>query len=167
MTITIQTVPFDHPDAADLRAALESELRARYGGDFDWGGTPTAGDTPVFLVARAGDEEAVGCGALRELEDRTYEIKRMFVRPSMRGTGLGRRILEHLEWEAAQLGALRVVLETGPEQPEARGLYERLGYRSIPCFGPYQRSALSRCYERAIEPALMSPPPGWEIAESA
>jgi GNAT superfamily N-acetyltransferase len=158
MTINISLVPFDDPDAVDLRGALRAELRARYGGDFDAGGEPTAADTPVFLVARTDDDEAVGCGALRELGDGTFEIKRMFVRPPARGLGLGRRILHLLEWEAAQRGAVRVVLETGPEQPEARGLYERLGYRSIPNFGPYERSTLSRCYERAIEPSLMTPP---------
>jgi putative acetyltransferase len=147
--LTIRAEPFDHPDAVALRAELAADLHARYGRDAEPGAKPTARDTAVFLVVRAGDE-ALGCGALRSLDATTVEIKRMFLRPSARGRGLGRRLLAALEEEAARRGATRVVLETGVEQHEAIALYERAGYRSIPCFGAYARSPISLCYERVL-----------------
>jgi GNAT superfamily N-acetyltransferase len=147
--LTIQAEHFDHPDAVALREELAADLHSRYGRDTEPGAKPTASDTAVFLVVRAGDEP-LGCGALRALDTHTVEIKRMFVRPSARGRGLGRRILAALEEEAARMGATRVVLETGVEQHEAIALYERAGYRSIPCFGAYVGSPISLCYERVL-----------------
>jgi GNAT superfamily N-acetyltransferase len=85
---------------------------------------------------------------LRPLADDTVEIKRMYVRPAARGLGLGRRILAALETAAESMGARRIVLETGAYQPEAQALYERSGYRRIPCFGAYAGDPLSVCYER-------------------
>src|SRR5262249_22242160 len=81
--------------------------------------------------------EPVGCGALRRIEPGVGEIKRMYVAPSARGRGVGRLILDGLEAEAARLGLHRILLETGPRQPEAIALYCRAGYREIPLFGEY------------------------------
>jgi GNAT superfamily N-acetyltransferase len=134
-----------------LRAELAAELHERYGGDSEPGAKPTAADTAVFLVARAEDGSAVGCGALRALDDGSFEIKRMYVRPAVRGTGLGRVILRALEEEAAGLGASRVVLETGTENPEAMALYASCGYAPVPCWGAYAESAISRCFGRSLE----------------
>ena len=149
--LTIRAEAFDHPDAMALRDELAADLHARYGRDTEPGAKPTARDTAVFLIIRNGGE-ALGCGALRSLDATTVEIKRMFVRPLARGRGLGRRLLAALEDEAALLGARRVVLETGVEQHEAIALYERGGYRPIPCFGAYAGSAISLCYERVLRP---------------
>jgi putative acetyltransferase len=64
--LRIDTVPFDHPDAAALRAAQRAELALRYGTpDSEPGPAPTAADTAVFLLAREAQGRAVGCGALR------------------------------------------------------------------------------------------------------
>jgi putative acetyltransferase len=79
------------------------------------------------------------------------EIKRMFVRPAARGRGIARLLLARLEVEARARGFRLLRLETGSLQPDARGLYERAGYRPIPCFGPYAGAPHSRCYERRIE----------------
>ena len=75
----------------------------------------------------------------------------MYVRPQARGTGLGRQLLAAIERHAATLGVQRIVLEAGPQQPEAIALYERAGYRPIPCFGAYTDAPLSRCYARQLE----------------
>jgi GNAT superfamily N-acetyltransferase len=74
----------------------------------------------------------------------------MYVRPAARGHGVGAAILRSLEGEAGRLGAVRVRLETGPRQPEAIALYERAGYRRVPCFGPYAEVEDSLCYERSL-----------------
>jgi GNAT superfamily N-acetyltransferase len=147
--IEIAPEPFDSPEAADLMAELRNELNERYGGDLEPGAKPTAEDVTVFLVARE-DGAALGCGALRSLGEPVVEIKRMYVRPAARGRGVGALILSELEREAVERGFRVVRLETGPLQPEALALYERTGYREIPCFGAYAGAAASRCFERRL-----------------
>jgi ketosteroid isomerase-like protein/GNAT superfamily N-acetyltransferase len=142
--------PFDGPDAHALRDAVEAELRERYGGDLEPGKKPTTEDCAAFLVARDGSGRAVGCGALRPLDDGAVEIKRMYVRPEDRGRGLGWVILVALESEAERLGYGVVRLETGDFQPEAMSLYRAAGYREIPPFGACAQGPHSRCFERRL-----------------
>jgi GNAT superfamily N-acetyltransferase len=151
--VTIRSEDFNHPDSVALRAEMVAELHAVYGFDSEPGAKPTAADMPIFLMARNSDGGAVGCGGLRRLDETTVEIKRIFVRPGARGRGIARLILKPLEAEAAQLGATRIVLETGRDRPEAIRLYVRSGYTPIDCFGSYKGEPLSLCYERLIEEA--------------
>jgi len=97
---------------------------------------PPRGD---FLVCVDRDGEPVGCGALRRDAPGAFEIKRMWVRPSARGRGLGRVILEGLERRAAELGASEVVLDTSEHLPAALALYRSAGYEEIPAYNdnPY------------------------------
>ena len=95
-----------------------------------------------FFVARRGGR-AVGCGAYRVLDRRHGEVKRMFVDPSQRGTGLGRAILAHIEGQARAEGLQRLSLETGIHQPEALGLYRAAGYLDANPFGSYRFDPLS------------------------
>jgi GNAT superfamily N-acetyltransferase len=152
--LQIEAVSFDHPDAAALRAAQRAELTERYGTpDSEPGPAPTAADTTVFLLARDGDGRAVGCGALRELGDGVGEVKRMYVVPARRRSGVAGAVLAALEEEAARRGWSLLKLETGTEQPDAMAFYERHGYRRIHNFGHYAASELSVCYERPLTDA--------------
>jgi putative acetyltransferase len=147
----IETVPFDHPDAVALRTAQRAELTARYGTpDSEPGPAPTAADTTVFLLARDPDGRAIGCGALRELGPAVGEVKRMYVVPERRRSGVAGAVLAALEAEAGRRGWTHLRLETGTEQPDAMAFYERHGYQRIPNFGHYADSALSVCYERTL-----------------
>jgi putative acetyltransferase len=96
----------------------------------------------LFAVARDGEGEAIGCGAV-VLGQASGELKRMFVRPSRRGLGAGKALLAFLEAEAARRGCTRFMLETGISQPEALGLYERSGYERRGPFGAYAEDPLS------------------------
>jgi GNAT superfamily N-acetyltransferase len=150
----VEAVPFDHPDAAALRTAQRAELTERYGTpDSEPGPAPTAADTTVFLLARDAAGRAIGCGALRELGDGAGEVKRMYVVPSRRRSGVAHAVLAALEEEAARRGWTLLKLETGTEQPDAMAFYERHGYRRIPNFGHYADSELSVCYERELDRA--------------
>lgn len=156
MSWTITRTPFDHPDADGLRRAQRVELDARYGSDDHEPGTPpSAADVPVFLVARADDGRPVACGGLRPVDDAvagpgTVEVKRMYVVPEARGSGVATGLLRALEDAARERGMRQVVLETGVLQPDAIRFYEREGYSSIPLFGPYVGSAESRCFARGL-----------------
>ena len=153
MNLTVTPEPFDSVDARRLVAALDAHLSSLYTPDQRFGPNlkpehvvPGSG---VFLVARA-DGQAVGCGALRRLDETTAEVKRMYVEPGARGRGVGAAILDHLETAARELGVDRLVLETGIHQAEAIGLYRRAGFRPVPCWGEYAVALTSVCFEKQI-----------------
>ena len=150
-SISVSPEPFDAPDSRALRKELGADLMRRYAGDSEPGVKPSAWDVAVFMVARDGAGEAVGCGALRELGDGAAEIKRMYVRPHARGAGVARRLLAALEDQARRRGLGTIRLETGTGQPEAMALYAGAGYTEIEGFGDYAGHPASRCFERRLD----------------
>ena len=103
----------------------------------------------LFLVARDVDGAAVGCAAL--VNKQHYgEVKRMFVDERRRGLGTGRKLLEHLVMFARMSGLSVLRLETGIHQPEAIGLYERLGFARRAPFGEYRDDPLSLFMEMRL-----------------
>ncbi|MGW5718133.1 GNAT family N-acetyltransferase [Amycolatopsis sp. NPDC003865] len=146
----IERVNWDDPDAVRLRAAQRTELDARYGtDDHEPGAAPTADTVAVFLVARDAGT-AVACGGLRLLGPGSGEVKRMYVEPAARGTGVATAVLRALEDQARDLGIGRLLLETGTGQPEAIRFYQREGYAPVDAYGPYVGEALSRCFARDL-----------------
>lgn len=153
MEITIAPEQFDSVDARRLVAALDAHLSTLYEPDERFGPNlkpeHLATGVGTFLVARS-DGEAVGCGALRRLDETTAEVKRMYVEPGVRGRGVATAVLEHLESTARELGVHRLVLETGIYQAEAIGLYRRAGFRPVRCWGEYTGTLISVCFEKEI-----------------
>jgi putative acetyltransferase len=105
-----------------------------------------------FFVAYLGGEP-VGCGAVRRSEPGVAEIKRMYVAPHARGRGIGKQMVKKLESVARELGVTRLVLETGPRQPEAIAVYKNTGFVQIPQFGEYIGSNFSVCMAKDLTPA--------------
>ncbi|MYN17971.1 GNAT family N-acetyltransferase [Rugamonas sp. FT107W] len=95
-----------------------------------------------FAVARDAAGAVVGCGAI-VLTPEYGEIKRMYVQPAARGQGLARGVLALLEQAALDQGCPEMVLETGPSQPAALGLYERHGFQRCAPYGDYPDDPLS------------------------
>lgn len=103
----------------------------------------------IFAVARAGDGQAVGCGAV-VLGPAYGELKRMYVRAGARGRGVAARLLAELEAAAQARGCWRLKLETGPYQPEALGFYARSGYERRGPFGSYVDDPLSVFMQKSL-----------------
>jgi GNAT superfamily N-acetyltransferase len=93
-----------------------AEVRDRYGGD-------RAG----FWVADA-DGVVVGTVAVRPKDGRTCELKRLYLRPEERGTGLGQRLYDHAEAFARAAGYARIWLDSSRRFARAHRLYERNGF---------------------------------------
>jgi N-acetylglutamate synthase-like GNAT family acetyltransferase len=149
----IRQVPWTNPVAADLRAAQQAELDARFGhGQHEPGPVPSESDSAVFLLAYdKGSGQPVGCGGLRLLDPVTAEIKRLYVLPYTRGSGVASSILAALEGHAHALGITTLTAEAGSVQTDGRQFYANSGFAPVANFGPYIGAAHSFCYAKAID----------------
>jgi GNAT superfamily N-acetyltransferase len=137
--VQITSVDPDHPDARYCLAVYVAELNRRSPRGFDplLGVTalphevrPPAGEFFVVYL----DGRPVGCGAVKHHRDGPAEVKRMWIDPSARGWGLGRRLLERLEACAAAGGARIAHIETSAVLVEALSLYRSAGWVEVPAF---------------------------------
>jgi DNA-binding MarR family transcriptional regulator/GNAT superfamily N-acetyltransferase len=78
--------------------------------------------------------EPIGCAAVKHHAGRPSEIKRMWVAETVRGLGIGRRLLDTLEAMAREHGASATRLETNQALTEAIALYRSAGYAEVPAF---------------------------------
>jgi len=104
-----------------------------------------------LLLALDGEEPA-GCVAFRPLEPGISEMKRLYVRPSARGAGWGRRLTERVVSEARAAGYERMRLDTLPSMHAALGLYIGMGFREIPAYR-HNPVAGARFLELDLRPA--------------
>lgn len=138
-SVEIRPVDPGHPDARQCLRSYFAELDRRSETGFD----PAQGisaephelrpPTGLMLVAYL-QSEPVGCGAVKHHEDAPSEIKRMWVAESVRGAGVGRRLLAELERSATAHGARAVRLETNRALTEAIGLYRSAGFVEVAPF---------------------------------
>jgi putative acetyltransferase len=153
-TVDIRRSTLSSPDALRLIAALNAELSATFpepgATHFSLTGKQVSVGDGAFVVAYL-DDVAVGCGAVRRLDQTTAELKRMFVERDVRGQGIGRALVEALEHEARLLGVTNIVLETGTRLAPAIRLYEATGYTRSPLFGEYLASPnTSLCFGKSL-----------------
>jgi DNA-binding MarR family transcriptional regulator/GNAT superfamily N-acetyltransferase len=147
--LTASMVEIRPVDPADRRARYcVGEYVAELNRRFDTGFDPTASISATadelrpprgLMLLASLRSDPVGCGALKFHPRAPTEIKRMWVAPSARGFGLGRRLLGELEAEARRRGSRTVRLETNGSLTEAIALYRSSGYREVAPFNdePY------------------------------
>jgi GNAT superfamily N-acetyltransferase len=107
-------------------------------------------DNIRYVIVAYEDEKAMGCGAIKEFDKGTMEVKRMYVSPQNRKKGIASMILSELEKWASELSVSKCILETGKRQYEAVGLYKKSGYQLIPNYGQYAGVENSLCFEKDL-----------------
>lgn len=142
----VEIAPIDpaHPHARYCLESYFSELDRRFDTGFDPSRSIPADEMDMrppaglFLVATLRGEP-IGCGALKFHRDQPTELKRMWVAGSARGLGVGRRLLNELESQAARHGVKVIHLETNGSLTEAISLYRSAGYVEVAPFNdePY------------------------------
>ena len=147
--IQVSPVGVSEPQVVALLDALTSEMAVEgYTAEQTFGYTPAQLQTAnVYLVGASVDGWLAGMGGLELQADRVGELKRFFVTPEYRGTGVADAVLRAL-LDYARAHELDVVrLETGDKQRAAIAFYRRHGFVEIPRFGPYLTSETSVCMQ--------------------
>jgi len=137
-------------DFVELVKLLDKELQIRDGSEHSFYSQYNKIDKIKNVVVAYEDDEAVGCGAIKEYESNTMEVKRMFVKDEYRSKGIATKILIELELWAGALGYNKCILETGLKQPEAIHLYKKNNYKVIPNYGQYAGVVNSVCMEKVF-----------------
>ncbi len=148
----MRRVPHGDADASRLWKEMWVEIAERYG-DVGHDSHLEPDGMVALLVGYIGDE-AVATVAVRF---KAYgsappeaEVKRLFVQPSQRRNGFSRILMGAVEDVARRMGATRVILETGTEQPEALSLYRAIGYGEIPPYGEFSHDPRSVCFAKDL-----------------
>jgi len=141
----------NNPDFRSLIRLLDDDLNERYGNlQAQYDQFNSVENLETILIGYMDDIPA-GCGCFRVIGVSTVEIKRMFVKPEFRGSGIAGMILSGLEVWAMEKGFSRSVLETGNKQPEAIRFYTKHGYTKIGNYSPYMDSENSICMGKQLK----------------
>ncbi len=138
-------------DFVELVKQLDSDLANRNGDKQSFYTQFNKLDKINHVVIAYENDIPMGCGAIKEYNNKTMEIKRMFCLPQSRRKGIASMILSELEKWAKELSYEKCILETGTKQPEAIGMYIRNKYTQIQNYGQYIGIEESRCFEKLLE----------------
>lgn len=140
----------NNPHFQLLVRELDLELKIRDGDDHAFYAQYNKTDSIKFVVVAYENSVPVGCGALKEYDSDTMEVKRMYVQLEYRGKGIASFVLKDLEKWATKLGYKKCILETGENQPEAIRLYTKNNYTRISNYGQYTGVEASKCFEKIL-----------------
>ena len=148
----IQVVKTDssNKDFIALVTQLDKDLAIRDGDEHSFYAQYNTIAMIKYAVVLYDDEVPVACGAIKQFDNESVEVKRMFVPNDYRGKGYATLVLNALENWALELGYKNLVLETGLKQPEAIALYKKNGFSVIPNYGQYIGIENSVCFNKKI-----------------
>lgn len=160
MTPDIRPIDATAPQAIAAMQAYFAELDRIFPNGFDPG--PLTADTladmrppsGAFLLATDG-ATTLGCVGLRREDATTAEVKRLWVAPSARGTGLAQRLMHAIENHARAQGATRLVLDTSRHLPGAVAFYRKHGWTEIPRYNP--NPFAHHWFEKRLAPRSIQP----------
>lgn len=150
MSVTVRSCSPSDPDFLALVAQLDEFLTGIDGDRHDFYHQFNDPIGLSYAVVAYQDDLPVGCGGFKPLDSQVAEVKRMYVDPEARGTGVGRLVLDALEQEARRSGYRALWLETHKRLEPAIRLYRSAGYSTIPNFGPYVGVEDSVCFEKVL-----------------
>lgn len=140
-----------HNDFIELVKHLDADLAERDGTEHSFYAQFNTIATIKNVVMAYENDLPIGCGAIKEYNSDSMEIKRMYTAPDGRGKGVATKVLTELEKWATELGYEKCVLETGKRQPEAIALYQKNGYQVTPNYGQYAGMENSVCFEKKMK----------------
>ena len=148
--LTLIRTNSENKNFQNLVLELDKDLAKENGDTNDFFAQYNKTDLIKNVVVALNDYLPVGCGAMKEFDNSTMEIKRMYVTIEMRGKGVAIAVLNDLESWAKELGYKKCVLETGDKMLEAIGLYKKSGYKIIKNYGQYENIESSICFEKEL-----------------
>lgn len=153
MNTEIKTISPFRNDVSELIDQANEYMSALYPAESNHFDDPAVLSKPnVCFLGLFNENRLIGIGAVKILtDDSTYgEIKRMYLLPEFRGNGLSKLIMNSLEEHLVNQEVKLARLETGISQPEAIGLYEKMGYKKREPFGAYKIDPLSIFMEKEL-----------------
>ena len=150
--LNVETKRVDSTDSdfIALVKKLDEDLAVRDGKDLAFYAQYNGIDSLRNVIVASLNNSAVGCGAIKTLNDETAEVKRMYTDEDHRGKGIASIVLKELEVWAKTLGFKKCVLETGKMQLEAIALYKKQGYKIIKNYRPYKMVEDSICLQKLL-----------------
>ena len=148
----IKTIRTDstHHDFLKLINLLDDDLANKNGENNNFFVQFNQVDLIKHVIVIYENDEPVGCGAFKNYNEDSVEIKRMFVHPCVRKRGFATIILNELTNWALQLNFHYAVLETGDKMTEAINLYLKERFEIIPNYPPYDKEPTSRCFKKKL-----------------
>ena len=137
-------------DFIRLVKELDADLAERDGEEHSFYSKFNKVDMIRHVVVAYQNNVAISCGAIKEYDPKTMEVKRMFTSPENRGKGFAGIILHELENWAREMNFEKCILETGKRQAEAIRLYKKSGFDIIPNYGQYAGIENSVCFKKDL-----------------
>lgn len=148
--LTFTRTNSEHPDFVTLVRLLDADLAIKNGEQNPFYAQYNKIALIQHVILAHENGVAIACGAIKEYEPGSMEVKRMFTQPDTRGKGVASQVLAQLEAWAKELGYAKCILETGKHMPDAVHLYQKNGYVVIPNYGQYAGIENSVCFEKPL-----------------
>lgn len=138
------------PDFINLVSELDAYLTQTDGDEHEFYHQFNGLSDIRYAIVGYENRQPIACGAIKEIDADTMEVKRMYTKPTHRGLGIASKLLEQLELWAKEMGYKTCRLETGNRQLEAVQLYKKNKYRVIPNYAQYIGVKNSICFEKTL-----------------